>query len=216
MQNKLEPTPLILVRHGQAQPGSSGFYGHDAPLSELGRRQAAAVAACLVSGPAVDAVYSSNLPRALETASSVAEQLGLELTIDERLAEFDVDMSLATPSNRRPDLYYWLPDHAGIDGETLAQFSSRVSAFHEEVVDNHPGHRVVIISHAGTIEMTIRWSLGVDQRSPWQYEFAELQNASVTEIELWPQGRVTGGAPRYSVLKRIGDVAHLGDQVTDR
>ena len=216
MQQKLEPTTLILLRHGQAQPGPSGFYGHDAPLSELGRRQAAAVAACLASGPAVDAIYSSNLPRALETASAVAEQLGLEVLIDERLAEFDVDMSLATPSNQRPDLYYWLPDHTGADGETLAQFASRVYSFHEEVVDRHPGQRVIVVSHAGTIEMAVRWSLGADQRLPWQHEFAELQNASFTQIEVWPHGRVPGGAPRYSVLRKIGDVGHLGDLVTDR
>ena len=216
MHNNLKPTELILVRHGQAQPGPSGFYGHDAPLSELGRCQAAAAAAYLASRPAVDAIYSSSLPRAVETASAVAEQLGLELTIDGMLAEFDVDLSLATPSNQRPDLYYWLPDHAGADGETLAQFAARVYAFHEELVDNHPGQRVVVISHAGTIEMSIRWSLGVDQRSPWQHEFAGLQNASITEIEFWPHGRVTGGAPRYSVLRRIGDVGHLGDLVTDR
>ncbi len=216
MQKKLEPTALILLRHGQAQPGPSGFYGHDAPLSELGRRQADAVAACLASGPAVNAIYSSNLPRAVETSSPVADQLGLEVLVDERLAEFDVDMALATPSNQRPDLYYWLPDHAGVDGETLAQFASRVMEFHEEVVDSRPGQRVVVISHAGTIEMAIRWSLGIDKRSPWQYEFAELQNASFTEIEVWPYGRVPGGAPRYSVLRKIGDVGHLGDLVTDR
>lgn len=213
--SSFQATTLILVRHGQARSGPTDFYGADAPLSELGRSQAAALAASLGSGPALDAIYSSSLPRALETATAVARHLGLEVAVDGRLAEFDVDMSLAASSGGRPDLLVWHPDHAGADGETLAQFVSRVAEFHDEAVDRHPGQRVAVICHAGTIEAALQWSLGMDPRSLWQYEFASLQNASITEIEFWPQGRITGGAPRYSVLKRIGDIGHLGALATD-
>ena len=211
-----QATTLVLVRHGQARPSDAGFYGADAPLSGLGRRQAAALAASLAPGPALDALYSSNLPRALETAATVAELLDLEVLVDGRLAEFDVDMSVATPPDGRPDLLVWHPDHTGADGETLAQFGSRVREFHEEVVARHPGQRVAVICHAGTIDAAIRWSLDMAPRSPWQHEFEELRNASITEIEFWPEGRMAGGAPRYFVLKRIGDVGHLGNLVTDR
>ena len=220
MQNSasssFQPTTLVLVRHGQALPSDTGFYGADAPLSGLGRRQAAALAASLASGPALDAIYSSNLPRALETAAAVAELLDLEVLVDERLAEFDVDMTVETPPNGRPDLLVWHPDHAGADGETLAQFGSRVREFHEEVVAKHPGQRIALICHEGTIQAALQWSLGMDPRSPWQHEFNELRNASITEIEFWPEGRMAGGAPRFFVLKRIGDVGHLGNLVTDR
>ena len=206
----------MLVRHGQARPSDAGFYGADAPLSGLGRRQAAALAASLASGPALDALYSSNLPRALETAAAVAGHLGLEILVDRRLAEFDVDMSLATSPEDRPDLLVWHPDHTGADGETLAQFVSRVREFHEEVVAKHPGQQIALICHEGTIQAALQWSLGMDPRSSWQHEFNELRNASITEIEFWPEGRMAGGAPRYFVLKRIGDVGHLGNLVTDR
>ena len=179
-------------------------------MSGLGRRQAATLAASLGSGPGLDAVYSSNLPRAVETAAAVAERLGLEVVEDRRLAEFQVDMSRAESSDGRPDLLAWHPDHTGVDGESLAQFASRVAEFHDEIVGRHPGQRVAVICHAGTIDAALRWSLGISPRSPWQYEF-EVQNASITEIEFWPQGRIRGGAPRYSVLKRIGDVGHLAN-----
>ena len=147
----------MLVRHGQALPSDTGFYGADAPLSGLGRRQAAALAASLASGPALDALYSSNLPRALETAATVAELLDLEVLVDGRLAEFDVDMTVETPPEGRPDLLVWHPDHTGTDGETLAQFGSRVREFHEEVVAKHPGQQIALICHEGTIQAALQW-----------------------------------------------------------
>ena len=58
------------------------------------------------------------------------------------------------------------------------------------------------------------WALGIDPRSPWQHEFY-LPNASITEIEYWPHGRVAGGAPRLAMFNRIGDVRHLGAMATD-
>ena len=44
---------------------------------------------------------------------------------------------------------------------------------------------------------------------------ADLANGSITELEFWPQGRVPGGSPRYAVLRCVGDVAHLGDLISD-
>ena len=202
------------MRHGQARHDSRGLYGPDAPLSELGRRQVASLAVSLESGPALDALYSSNLPRAVETAEAVAVRLGLEVLVDERLAEFDVDTSLATSFDDRPDLLVWHPDHTSIDGETLAQFASRVAEFHDDVVDRHPGQRIAVICHAGTIDEAIRWSLGIEPRIP-RYHGFEAKNASITEIEFWPRGRIEGGAPRYSVLNSMGDVRHLGSLATD-
>ena len=213
--SSFEPTTLVLVRHGQARPSDTGFYGADAPLSGLGRRQTSALAASLASGPALDALYSSNLPRALETAAAVVEHIGLEVLVDRRLAEFNVDMTVEAPLEGRPDLLIWHPDHTGADGETLAQFASRVREFHEEVVTRHPGQRIAVVCHEGTIQAVLHWSLGMDLRSPWQHEFNDLRNASITEIEFWPEGRMAGGAPRYFVLKRIGDVGHLGALITD-
>ncbi len=183
-------------------------------MSRLGHRQAAALAACLSSGTPFDAIYSSHLPRALETAEAVSERTGLEVVVDRRLAEFDVDTSQAASFDDRPDLLVWHPDHAAVDGETLAQFASRVAQFHEEIVVRHLGQRVVVVCHAGTIDVALRWSLGIVPRVPLQHEF-DAKNASITEIEFWPHGRVRGGAPRYSVLKRIGDVGHLDGLATE-
>ena len=213
-QNSFQATNLLLVRHGQALPFGSERYAFDPPLSALGRRQSDAVAAAFRNRPAPHAVYSSPLARALETATVIADRIGLKVSVDERLAEIQVDLDAETSPAGRPDLLAWHPDHTGTDGVTLAEFASRVADFHDEVVARHPGQRVAVVSHAGTIEATLMWALGIDPRSPWQHEF-DIPYASITEIEFWPAGRVLGGAPRYAVLNRLGDDRHLGAMSTD-
>ena len=213
-QNSFQATNLLIVRHGQRDSSRLRRIDLNPPLSALGRRQAAAVADALRVGPAPDAIYSSPLARAHETATVIADHLGLETAVDARLAEFQIDLDVDTSPPGRPDLLAWHPDHAGTDGVTLAEFALRVAEFHNEIVARHPGQRVAIVSHAGTIEAALRWALGIGPRSPWQHEF-DLPNASITDIEFWPNGRIVGGAPRLAMFNRIGDVRHLGAMATD-
>ena len=207
-------TVLVLVRHGQARVGDDLSLGPKTPLSRLGLRQAALVASELARRSPHTAVYVSPLPRAVESAAPICERLGLEAVVDPRLTEFDLGPATVESVEERPDLLVWRPEHTGADGETLGQFSARVAAFCEEVVDRHLGERVVVVSHAGTMDAVLRWSMGIAATSPWVHDF-KIANASITEIELWPRGRVLGGAPRHAILKRVGDVAHLNGLVTD-
>ena len=214
MQNSFQATDLLIVRHGQRDSSRLRRIDLNPPLSALGRRQAAAVAGALGNEPALHAVYSSPLARAHETAAVIADRLGLEVSIDDRLAEFQVDLDVETSPPGMPDLLAWRPDHAGADGVTLAEFALRVADFHDEVIQRHPGQRVAVISHAGTIYAALRWALEIGPRSPWQHEF-EIPVASITEIDFWPEGRVIGGAPRLAIFNRVGDVRHLGDMATE-
>ena len=207
-------TTLVLVRHGQARICDSVSVGPEARLTELGRFQAEAAASKLVQEAPFTAVYTSPLPRATESASPLCEKLGLDPIGDSRLTEFDLGINLATAVQGRPDLLIWRPDHRAANGESLGEFGSRVAAFCEEVVKRHPNQRIAVISHAGTIDMTLRWALGVPATNPLEYEF-EFANSSISEIEFWPQGRIRGGAPRYAVLRRLGDVGHLSGLITE-
>ena len=214
MSEEYPSTTLILVRHAQAR-ADDGSYDMDTPLSEIGRRQAAATAGNLASVTPPTVVYASPLPRALETAEPLCAILGVQALVDSRLAEFELASYSLETAKERPDLLLWHPEHQGVqDGETLHQFSERVAAFCEEVVERHLRERVALVSHSGTIDATIRWSLGIPPSNPWQHEF-DITNASVTEIEFFPRGRTRGGAPRYAVLWRIGDDAHLVGLASD-
>ena len=214
MSEEYPVTTLLLIRHAQARAGDSSRLGPDTPIGELGRLQVATLASTLAAAAPPAAVYTSPLPRALQTASLLCERLGLEAVLDPGLTEFEMGTQEIEAILERPDLLIWHPEHRAADGETLLEFSARVAAFCDEVVERHPDERVAVVSHAGTIDATLRWALGITPDSPWQHEF-DIANASITELEFWPRGRVRGGAPRYAVLRRVGDVTHLGDLVSE-
>ena len=80
-----------IVRHGESEGNFAGsLQGSrlDTPLSALGRRQAECLAARL-AGEAIDAVWASTMIRARETAAIVATPLGLGVSLDADLVEFD-------------------------------------------------------------------------------------------------------------------------------
>ena len=204
---------LFLVRHAQARnvPGTSY---EEASLSALGRTQATAVAhACAERGP--HALYASPAPRARETARLVGAAAGLPVTIDARLVEYrfgsitDPNLTMDQLRERRDDLLAWHPDRKlAPDGETIREFAVRVMAITDEIVARHAGERVVIVSHAGTIDVTMRWAIGIGAGTPVLHDFP-IANASISELIHWPHGRMTGGAPRYTEFRSVGAVDHL-------
>ena len=204
---------LFLVRHAQARNAPGTSYDH-ASLSALGRTQGAAVArACADLTP--DALYASPAARARETAELIAAAAGLPLTIDERLIEYrfgsitDPNLTMEQLRERRDDLLAWHPDRKlAPDGETIREFATRVMAVTDEIVARHRGERVVVVSHAGTIDVTMRWAIGISPGTPVLHDFP-IVNASISELIHWPRGRMTGGAPRYTEFASVGSADHL-------
>src|SRR3989454_11493533 len=84
-------THVLLIRHGQSEGNAEGrFGGHtDTPLSARGRQQAEATARALASEK-FDAIYSSDLHRAIETASPLVKLTGVTLNTTEALRERSV------------------------------------------------------------------------------------------------------------------------------
>lgn len=201
---------FLLIRHGQQMAP----WGPLSQLTERGLLQAAALASELAMGPALAAVYSSPLPRAAATAQAIVASLSLALNLEPRLAEFELGTKSLDEVAERGDLFIWRPDDKGSDGETLGAFSRRVGDFCDEIAARHSGERIAVVSHAGTIDAMVRWAIGIAPESVWQHEL-ELQHGSITEIEFWPQGRVSGGSPRYTVFRRLNYTAHLGELVSD-
>src|SRR2546421_8290713 len=80
---------LLLVRHGQAAADAEGIYGAETGLTELGRKQAEAVARALQPKTEFQFFYVSPIRRAAETAEPIAERLGLKPVFDNRLVEIE-------------------------------------------------------------------------------------------------------------------------------
>jgi broad specificity phosphatase PhoE len=81
---------VTLVRHGQTERSAVGMYSGqlDVPLTATGREQAHRTAARLADA-GVDAVVTSPLIRARDTAQAIADAAGVPLTVDERFIEID-------------------------------------------------------------------------------------------------------------------------------
>jgi broad specificity phosphatase PhoE len=162
-------TTILLARHGESDWNrDQRWQGHaDRPLTDLGREQARDLAERLAQID-LDAVYSSDLRRAQETAEIVAHPRGLDVTTAPALREVDVGswsgLTRAEAEQRFPDAFLrWLAGEEGWDdGETYDQLSDRVLGAVREIAAAHPGERVLVLAHGGSIRAIHAAALGVD------------------------------------------------------
>jgi broad specificity phosphatase PhoE len=163
-------TTVYLARHGQSDWNAANrFQGHsDRPLTELGRRQAEALAEELESQAPLSAIYSSSLRRALETASIIGARVGLEpLPVDD-LREVDVGgwagLSRDDVEARFPDAFRrWLDGGEGWeDGETYAEMATRVLEALRRIAANHLDDEILVVSHGGPIRAIHAEAAGMD------------------------------------------------------
>lgn len=151
-------TTIFLARHGESDWNvEKRFQGHsDRPLTERGRKQAHALAD-LVASEKIDAVYTSPLSRAQETAEIVAVRAGLEPVALPELREVDTGswsgLSRADVEARFPEGFSrWRSGGSGWeDGETYEQMAERVIGALRTIAEDHPDGRVLVISHGGPI-----------------------------------------------------------------
>jgi probable phosphoglycerate mutase len=150
-------TTILLARHGETDWNRDRrVQGHtDRPLTEAGRGQARALAEEL-DGEPLDAVYSSDLVRAHETARIVAERRGLGVTVLPELREkhfgtweglTDVEVLERFPHAQRG---------AWGDGETSDQVRERVVGALRRIAETHAGRRVLVVAHGGPLRAVLR------------------------------------------------------------
>jgi broad specificity phosphatase PhoE len=162
-------TVILLARHGESDWNvDRRWQGHaDRPLTERGREQARALADRLAD-IALQAVYTSDLRRARETAEIVARTQGLEVHVTPALREVDVGswsgLSREEAGARFPEGYArWLSGGPGWeDGESYEQMSERVLGALRAIVADHPEDRVLIVAHGGPIRAIHAATIGID------------------------------------------------------
>jgi len=183
-----QATRIIAIRHGETDWNvATRIQGQlDIALNDAGRRQARRLADAL-SGEGLDAVYSSDLARARETAQAVAGKTGLELSTDSGLRErgFGVfeGLTFAEIEQRYPDdARRWRqrdPHFGPGGGETLAAFFKRVVASVVALAARHRGQHIAVVAHGGVLDALYRAATRVPLDSPrtWQ-----LGNASINRL----------------------------------
>jgi broad specificity phosphatase PhoE len=162
-------TTILLARHGESDWNRArrwqGFA--DRPLTELGREQAVALAERLADTE-LDAVFSSDLQRARETAEIVARSKDLRVETTPDLREVDVGswsgLTRGEAEARFPEAFArWLQGGEGWDdGETYAEMSRRVVGAILRIAAKHPNGRALVVAHGGSIRAVHAAALGVD------------------------------------------------------
>ena len=189
-------TTILLARHGESDWNRSkqwqGFA--DRPLTDRGRRQAAELAERL-EGTELDAVYSSDLQRARDTAEVVARAKGLKIQTTTEFREVDVGswsgLTRSEAETRFPEQYErWLQGGEGWDdGETYEQLGERVVRAIQQIAKDHEGERVLVVAHGGTIRAIHAAALGIDVHTYRRIQRVE-PNATLSAVCL-EGGRLT-------------------------
>ncbi|MDT3398709.1 bifunctional RNase H/acid phosphatase [Streptomyces sp. B1866] len=205
------PATFVLLRHGETaltpQKRFSGSGGDaDPALSPEGRRQAELTAAALAARGTVQAVVSSPLLRARQTADAAAARLGLDVRVDEGLRETDFGawegLTFAEVRERHPaDLNAWLasPKTAPTGGgESFAAVSRRVALSRDKLIARYAGRTVLVVSHVTPIKTLVRLALGAPPESLFRME---LSAASLSVVQYYADGRTS--------LRLLNDTAHL-------
>lgn len=162
-------TIILIARHGESDWNrTKRWQGHaDRPLTARGREQARVLAARL-GHIELDAVYSSDLQRARETAAVVAESQELDLRIEPDLREVDVGSWSGLTRDEAEEQFpegfaRWRAGFPGWeDGETYEDMTTRVLAAVNGIAAAHAGGRTLVVSHGGPIRAMHAAALGLD------------------------------------------------------
>jgi broad specificity phosphatase PhoE len=168
---------LLLVRHAlplRSEPGA----GSDPQLSEEGLAQAARLPDALSRFPVTRLVSSPQL-RAVQTAGPLSEKLGLDVDVDERLAEYDRDLDHYIPieqiAKENPEELARLISGQLPSAVDETAFLQRVVAAVDDLVaaSDHQD-TVAVFSHGGVINVLLHHILGTERLLSFHVDYASV------------------------------------------
>lgn len=205
-------TVLFLIRHGQSESNLNGqIGGHTpSPLTDLGHRQARATAAAVLRDLQPTTVLSSDLLRARQTAEPIGQSCDLDVGFDERLRERSLGvldgLTFEQAAERYPDHWQRLrsrdPAACPPGGETVAGVFERVSQVIDDLVRDHAGERVAIVSHGMAIYHALAHILGLGNPADGLRVFSLVDNCSISMFTFRRD---------HWLLGTVNDRAHLRD-----
>ena len=202
----MNATTLVLVRHGEtAWNVETRIQGHlDIPLNETGRAQARELGKRLRT-MRFDAVYSSDLARAWETARPGFDDADARIAREPRLRERHLGALQGLTGEEalvvQPQAWKVFKareaDAPLAGGESLRVFADRILAFLNEALKRHPGQTILCVTHGGALDAAHRHATGMALDAKRDFP---IYNASVNTI--------TCKGDRWTI-DRWGDISHL-------
>ena len=199
---------LLITRHGETEWNTIHRYQgqSDIPLNEMGIKQAEQIARRLAKEK-IDAIYSSDLSSAVDTAKSIADMQEHTPVIqaDARWRELsfgDWEGLNHEEINAKwhDEVTKWYADQVNSslpNGETILQLAKRVQSALDELKNKHKDETVLVVSHSGAIQTLLCLTLGVDLSRYWQFRVLQ---ASLTIISFHE-----GSA----ILNLFNDISHM-------
>lgn len=185
---------IYLIRHGETEWNITGRWQGilDPPLNETGREQAQKLAAHLKDKP-IQAIYSSDLSRAFNTAKALADALGLSPITDKRLRELHIGIFQGLT---KPEIIQKYPEefeafiaqpfeHRISEGESRRQLQARMLEAWQDMTARNDIQELAIITHGGAIKMLMT-ALFPLQRD--NFEAQDFPNVSITLLERRGEG----------------------------
>lgn len=209
-------TEILLIRHGETDWNvEKRLQGHiDIGLNDKGRWQAEALGKALAN-EALDAVYASDLQRALLTAQAIARAQGLTVQAERQLRERCYGalegMSYQEINEAYPDVYAaWRSRDIHVrfpagdsPAETLAEFSSRVVAAVIAIATKHPDQKIALVTHGGVLDCLCRAASGKSLAVKRDFD---IFNAGINRL-IWDGQSLA--------IAKWGDVTHLAEAALD-
>lgn len=199
-------TKLLIIRHGRTEWNRvERLRGRaDIALDELGRKQAEATAKRVAEWQ-VNAIYSSPLRRAMETAQILARPAGLEVKKLHDITDIDYGqwqgLSLEDAAAKDGDLYKkWLHSPHQVKfpgGESLVEVKDRVAAAIDKLIVQHNKETIALVSHKVVCHVMVLSLLGLELSHFWDV---------VQDICAVNYFEVRGGVPSALL---INDTCHL-------
>ncbi|MCP9493031.1 MAG: histidine phosphatase family protein [Pyrinomonadaceae bacterium MAG19_C2-C3] len=203
-------TRVLLIRHGQSQGNTEGrFGGHTAtPLSTRGHAQAEATAQALKL-ESVTAIYSSDLPRAVDTAAPLARLTGLKINERAAFRERGVGvmegLTFEEAAAAHPDEYAALLrrdfEHVMPNGESYRQMLDRAALELDRALDDHAGGTLAVFSHTGTIGILALHLMGALDAATLRPVWIATANCGIARFQLRDDG--------YVRVVNLNDTRHL-------
>jgi probable phosphoglycerate mutase len=205
-------TRLCIVRHGETDWNlERRIQGQrDIPLNQTGRAQALAVA-YTAAHHRFDAIYSSDLTRAMDTARAIAEREGLEVRplsgLRERHYGIFQGITATEGAELHPHAYARYsardPDYDFESGESLHGFVARALAAVDWLVRHHSGQTLCAVSHGGVLDVLYRRVTGRPLQTPRDFT---IPNCALNWFRIDELGWH---------LERWGDRHHLEHVIVD-
>lgn len=189
------PTTILLVRHGQTPTTGKVLPGRakGLHLADEGKAQAALAAERIGAMKRIDAIYSSPLERAKETAAPIGKVRNLPVVVDRGLFECDFGDWTGAELAKLMKLPEWQTVQRAPStfrfpaGESFVEMQTRMVSTLDRLRAAHPGGTIVCVSHADTIKAAVAHALGTHIDL---FQRIVISPASVTAIAWGPGGPV--------------------------